>query len=116
MMDTYPNLYYNNTDCGVTLADEDVDEDYTGTPEERTTHLEYTDKDVTDGKAVLPKNITKAEDDHCTKINKGINHDIDPKEKALLEMADFSAEDKYKSELLDKYYSLKDLTSPSLQE
>lgn len=59
-------------------------EDYTGTPEIRTTHLEYTDKDVTDGKAVLPDNITKSEDNHCKKINKGINHDMDPKEKELL--------------------------------
>ena len=59
-------------------------EDYTGTPEIRTTHLEYTDKDVTDDKAVLPDNITKSEDNHCKKINKGINHDMDPKEKALL--------------------------------
>ena len=55
------------------------EEDYTGTPEERTTHLEYADNDVTDGKAVLPKNITKKEDDHCEKVNHVINHDPDDK-------------------------------------
>ena len=65
------------------LKEDAVEEDYTGTPEERTTHLEYTDDNVTDGKVKLPKNITKSEDDHCTKVNKGINHDIDPKEKAI---------------------------------
>ena len=37
----------------------DVDEGYTGNPAERTTHLEYTDDDPTDGKAVLPDNIEK---------------------------------------------------------
>ena len=36
-----------------------VEEGYKGTPEERTTHLEYTDDDPTDGKAVLPNNIEK---------------------------------------------------------
>ncbi len=36
-----------------------VDEGYTGNPAERTTHLEYTDDDPTDGKAVLPNNIEK---------------------------------------------------------
>lgn len=56
------------------------EEDYTGTPEERTTHLEYVDDDVTDGKAVLPKNITKKEDDHCEKANPVINHDPDDKD------------------------------------
>lgn len=56
------------------------EEDYTGTPEERTTHLEYVDNDVTDSKAVLPKNITKKEDDHCEKVNPVINHDPDDKD------------------------------------
>jgi len=36
-----------------------TDEGYKGTPEERTTHLEYTDNDPTDGEAVLPDNIAK---------------------------------------------------------
>lgn len=36
-----------------------VVEGYTGNPAERTTHLEYTDDDPTDGKAVLPDNIEK---------------------------------------------------------
>ena len=36
-----------------------VEEGYTGNPAERTTHLEYTDDDPTDGKAVLPDNIEK---------------------------------------------------------
>ena len=36
-----------------------VDEGYKGTPEERTTHLEYTDDNPADGKAVLPDNIEK---------------------------------------------------------
>lgn len=36
-----------------------VEEGYKGTPEERTTHLEYADDDPTDGKAVLPSNIEK---------------------------------------------------------
>jgi len=36
-----------------------INEDYTGTPEERTTHLEYVDEDPCDGEAVLPKNISK---------------------------------------------------------
>jgi len=36
-----------------------VEEGYTGNPAERTTHLEYEDKDPTDGKAVLPDNIEK---------------------------------------------------------
>jgi len=35
----------------------DLGEDFTGTPEIRTTHLEYEDKDPTDGKAVLPDNL-----------------------------------------------------------
>ena len=38
---------------------DDVEEGYTGNPAERTTHLEYTDDDPTDGKAVLPDNIEK---------------------------------------------------------
>lgn len=38
---------------------EDFDEDYTGLPEIRTTHLEYEDKDPCDGEAVLPKNISE---------------------------------------------------------
>jgi len=37
----------------------DCEEGYTGNPAERTTHLEYTDDDPTDGKAVLPDNIEK---------------------------------------------------------
>ncbi len=37
----------------------EVEEGYKGTPEERTTHLEYTDDDPIDGKAVLPDNIEK---------------------------------------------------------
>ena len=48
------------------VADDQVDaamrsweEGYTGNPAERTTHLEYTDDDPTDGKAVLPDNIEK---------------------------------------------------------
>ena len=36
-----------------------VDEGYKGTPAERTTHLEYTDDNPADGKAVLPNNIEK---------------------------------------------------------
>lgn len=39
--------------------DAEVEEGYTGNPAERTTHLEYTDDDPTDGKAVLPDNIEK---------------------------------------------------------
>ena len=38
---------------------EEAVEGYTGNPAERTTHLEYTDDDPTDGKAVLPDNIEK---------------------------------------------------------
>ena len=44
------------------ISDEEVMgyfEGYKGTPAERTTHLEYTDDDPTDGKAVLPDNIEK---------------------------------------------------------
>lgn len=40
-------------------VEEPVEEGYKGTPEERTTHLEYTDDDPTDGKAVIPNNIEK---------------------------------------------------------
>lgn len=36
-----------------------IGEGYTGNPAERTTHLEYEDKDPADGKAVLPDNIEK---------------------------------------------------------
>ena len=36
-----------------------VEEGYTGNPAERTTHLEYTDDNPTDGKAILPDNIEK---------------------------------------------------------
>ncbi|MBP5468691.1 MAG: hypothetical protein J6Z11_05550 [Candidatus Riflebacteria bacterium] len=56
------------------VADDQVDaamrsweEGYTGNPAERTTHLEYTDDDPTDGKAVLPDNIEKqlTESEEC---------------------------------------------------
>jgi hypothetical protein len=60
------------------LKEEVEEEDFTGTPEERTTHLDYVDPDPTDEKAVLPDNITKEEDDHCEK-NPVINHDPDDK-------------------------------------
>ena len=39
--------------------DAPVEEGYTGNPAERTTHLEYTDDNPADGKAVLPDNIEK---------------------------------------------------------
>ena len=41
------------------VFDQDFDEGYTGNPAERTTHLEYTDDNPADGKAVLPDNIEK---------------------------------------------------------
>lgn len=53
-----------------------VEEDYTGNPEERTTHLDYTDDVPADDKFPMPKNITKKNDTEC-KINKGILHDED---------------------------------------
>ena len=48
--------------------EENLPEGYTGNPAERTTHLEYTDDDPTDGKAVLPDNIEKqlTEDEEAT--------------------------------------------------
>ena len=51
---------------------DDVEEGYKGTPEERTTHLEYTDDDPTDGKAVLPDNIEKqlTEEEKVEECNK----------------------------------------------
>lgn len=75
------DVVYNIEDelCTAKVVKEQT-EDYTGTPEIRTTHLEYEDKDVTDGKTVLPDNITKKEDDHCEKINKVINHTPDEQE------------------------------------
>lgn len=47
--------------------DAPVEEGYTGNPAERTTHLEYTDDNPADGKAVLPDNIEKqlTEDAEC---------------------------------------------------
>ena len=58
----------------------DVEENYSGLPEERTDHLEYVDDNPTDDKFKLPKNITKEEDDHCEKVNTVINHDPDDKD------------------------------------
>ena len=40
-------------------SDDTIEEGYTGNPAERTTHLEYTDDDPTNGEAVLPKAIEK---------------------------------------------------------
>lgn len=54
-----------------------VKEDYTGSPEERTDHLDYVDDNPTDDKFKFPKNITKKEDDHCKKSNPVVNHDPD---------------------------------------
>lgn len=61
---------------GLKVVEESISEDFTGTPEERTDHLEYVDDDPTDGKFKLPKNITKKEDDQCKKYDL-INHDPD---------------------------------------
>ena len=58
----------------------DVEEDYTGNPEERTDHLDYVDDNPTDDKFKFPKNITKKEDDHCKKSNPVVNHDPDDKD------------------------------------
>lgn len=87
------DVVYNIEDelCTAKVVKEQT-EDYTGTPEIRTTHLEYEDKDVTDGKAVLPKNITKKEDDHCEKVNKAINHTPDEQE-TLKEAIEVSKDD-----------------------
>lgn len=55
---------------------DEVDEDYTGTPAIRTTHLEYVDDDVTDDKFKLPDNISKKDVAVC-KVNPVINHPED---------------------------------------
>ena len=47
----------SNLPWWIHIMDDEVEEGYKGTPEERTTHLEYVDDDPTDGKAVLPDNI-----------------------------------------------------------
>lgn len=52
-----------------------VNEDYTGTPEERTTHL---DKEDSDKGTLEYDNPEKAEDDECD-VNKGILHSEDDK-------------------------------------
>lgn len=67
-----------------------TDEDFHGNPEIRTTHLEYEDDDVTDGKAVLPDNISKKDVSVCT-INKGINHPADTKKELKEETIDFNS-------------------------
>ena len=48
-----------NDSENLTLNEEATEEGYKGTPAERTTHLEYTDDNPADGKAVLPDNIEK---------------------------------------------------------
>ena len=47
------------SDSEVVSIEAPVEEGYTGNPAERTTHLEYTDENPADGKAVLPDNIEK---------------------------------------------------------
>lgn len=73
---------------GEEFVDDDdvVIEDYTGTPEERTDHLDYVDDNLFDYKAKLPKNISKDGGNVC-KINKAINHPDDTK-KELNEASD----------------------------
>lgn len=59
-VDEWDNLDWDEPeDIAVDIDADIVEEDYTGLPEERTTHLEYVDEDPADGKAVLPKNISK---------------------------------------------------------
>jgi len=54
----------SNLPWWIHIMDDEVEEDYTGTPEIRTTHLEYEDKDPTDGKAVLPDNLGEELEEH----------------------------------------------------
>lgn len=63
-----------------------LEEDYTGTPEERTDHLEYVDDNPTDDKFKLPKNISKKSVvDDCPKYDL-VAHT--PDEKEVLDEAD----------------------------
>lgn len=54
----------SNLPWWIHIMDDEVEEDYSGTPEIRTTHLEYEDKDPTDGKAVLPDNLGEELEEH----------------------------------------------------
>lgn len=85
----------------------DVEEDYTGNPEERTDHLDYVDDNPTDDKFKFPKNITKKEDDHCEKVNLVINHDPDDKKVLKESLAGFSFEKG--DSIVDKYEAWADV-------